>query len=1046
LREGFIASQAKGRPGSGLARAHVWLHGAGLALLVMAALGALALSGAAGAYSTSFVNVAASAGTQDPGGLGDPLNPLPPPPITPNVTWPQYVALMNMWGGVAVGDYNNDSYPDVFVTNGDAGPSVLYRNDGNLTFTEVGASAGVAVTGRSMGASWGDFDNDGCRDLFVASFTGPSSLFKNNCDGTFSNVTSAANISVNIRAAGVAWGDVDRDGFIDLAIGCYLVCENVLLHNNGDGTFSDVTAAAGVGDFGWTFQPVFFDYDRDGDLDLWDVNDFGQDRLYRNNDDGTFTDVTQVLGIDREGAGGMGAAVGDIDNDGRFDFFVTNYYNDSLYRNTGSGFVETFGGSPIHDYLVGWGADLFDAENDGDLDLYLANGFIFEQTHSRFQDDKFFENQGGGVFVNASGALDAPYGGVEHGVATADFDLDGDLDVFVVSLSGPSMLLRNDGQKGAWLKLDLEGTVSNRDAVGATVTVRAGGLSVSRMLLAGNSYLSQDDHTLHFGLGGATFADSVTIEWPSGALQVLTNVSLNQTLRVTEPPSLIARAGGDPVGRPGVALNLSAALSIDPLDGSFPSGANYTWTVDLGGTTVDLYGASVNYTFAASGAYRVTLRLEDSLGNIDLDALVVYIRDERPPNARAGADQTVCDSATARFDGSNTTDNDPTFAIFGNFSWQVELPSGPLTIYGRRVSLVVGVPGNYTVTMSARDPTGNVASDALVLTVPDCTPPAVALPSTLYIKEGELLTITPTTSDSSSDFALAARFDWSFEDGAAAVTSTNRTLAHRFNVPGVLFVRLRVSDGAGNSAQASTTVVVADVTPPSLVLPARFSADQAALLRLDASGVTDNDPTFPATGTFTWTVHLPSPGGGDAPLLLFGASPSFSFGTPGTFRADLSVTDRSGNVATGSTQVEVRDTQPPVVHAGVNREVTAGSTVAFEATASDNDPAFAGAGSNASFAWVFNYGGQRVELAGPQSSFRFEIPGVYIVTLTVRDAAGNEATDHVDLRVVTGAADPWPSTQRALAVAGLAAAVLIAVPFWRRAKSRGIEGDEPPEA
>ncbi len=992
------------------------------------------------------MNVAASAGTQNPGGLGDPLNPLPPPPITPNMTWPQYVASMNMWGGVAITDYNNDSYPDVFVTNGDAGPSVLYRNDGNLTFTEVAGAAGVAVSGRSMGAAWGDFDNDGCRDLFVASFTGPSSLFKNNCNGTFTNVTLRANITINMHASGVAWGDLDRDGFLDLAVGCYLVCANVLLHNNGDGTFSDITVAAGVGDTGWTFQPVFFDYDRDGDLDLWDVNDFGQDRLYRNNDDGTFTDVTQQLGIDREGAGGMGAAVGDIDNDGKFDMFVTNYYNDSLYRNTGAGFVETFGGSPIHDYLVGWGADFFDAENGGYLDLYLANGFIFEQTHSRFQDDKFFQNQGGGLFRNASSALDAPYGGVEHGVATADFDLDGDLDVFVVSLTGPSMLLRNDGQKGAWLELNLEGTVSNRDAVGATVTVRAGNLSVSRMLLAGSSYLSQDDHTLHFGLGGAAVADSVTIDWPSGARQVLTNVSLNQTLRVRELPLLIARAGGDPVGRPGMALNLSAALSVDPLDGSFPAAANFTWTVDLGGTTVDLFGEVVNYTFTASGAYRVTMRVEDSLGNIDFDGLVVYIRDERPPTARAGADQTVCDSGLVRFDGSNSTDNDPTFAIFGNFSWQIPLPSGPLTLYGRKASAVVGVPGTYTVTLTARDPTGNAASGTLLLTVSDCSPPTVALPSTVYLTEGQLLTLTPNATDSSTDFASAARFDWSFENGTAALTSTDRSLTYRFTVPGVLRVQLRVSDGAGNSAYAVATLVVADVTPPRLVLPAVFAADEGTLLRLDASGVTDNDPTFPATGTFTWTVHLPSPGGGSAPLLLFGASPSFSFGTPGTFRAELSVSDRSGNVANGSTLVEVRDTEPPVVHAGINREVAAGSTVAFEATASDNDPAFSAAGSNASFLWSFNYSGERVEQSGPQSRFRFDIPGVYFVTLTVRDAAGNEATDHVDIRVVSAAADPWPSTERALAVVGLAAAVLVAVPFWRRARSRGIEGEEPPEA
>src|SRR5689334_17151362 len=183
----------------------------GAAVIAAAALAliAAAAAGAASGYSTTFTNVAATAGTENPAGLGDPLNPPPPPPLTPNVTWPQYVALMHMWGGAAVSDFDNDGDPDVYVTNGDAGPSALYRNDGNLSFSEVAAAAGVAKPGRSMGAAWGDFDNDGCRDLFVASFTGPSSLFKNNCNGTFTNVTAAANITLNIRAAGVAWGDYD---------------------------------------------------------------------------------------------------------------------------------------------------------------------------------------------------------------------------------------------------------------------------------------------------------------------------------------------------------------------------------------------------------------------------------------------------------------------------------------------------------------------------------------------------------------------------------------------------------------------------------------------------------------------------------------------------------------------------------------------------------------------------------------------------------------------------------------------------------------------
>ena len=1005
-----------------------------LAWAAASAAVAVLAGGAAGAYSTAFTDVAATAGVENAAGQGDPLNPPPPPPLTPNVTWPQYVSLMHMWGGAAVGDFDNDGDPDVYVTNGDGGPSALYRNEGNLTFTDVAATAGVAKPGRSMGAAWGDYDNDGCRDLFVASFTGPSSLFRNNCDGTFANATGAANIALNIRAAGVAWGDIDRDGLLDLVVACYVVCPNVLLHNDG-GTFSDETATAGVGDPGWTFQPMFLDYDQDGDLDLWDINDFGADRFYRNNDDGTFTDVTLPLGIDREGAGGMGGAVGDIDNDGWLDAFITNYYNDSLYRNTGGAFVETFSGSPVHDFLVGWGADFFDAENDGDLDLYIGNGFIFEQTHSRFQDDKFLENTGGGVFRNSTAAL-GTHGGVTHGVATADFDGDGDLDVFAVNLSGPSMLFRNDGQKGSWIKVRLEGTASNRDAVGALVTVRAGGLVVARIHLAGGSYLSQSDSTLHFGLGGAFQADSVTIEWPSGAHQVLANVSANQTIFVVEPPLLIAHAGPDPLGRPGVALNLSAALTTDPLDGTFPSGANFTWTIDLGGTAATLYGEQAAYTFIASGAYPASLRVEDSVGNIDHDPFIIYIRDERPPSANAGADQSVCDGAAVHLDGGNTTDNDPTFAIFGTFSWEVPMPSGSLTLAGRRTAFTPAVPGNYTVSMRAVDPSGNAANDTVRLAVADCTAPRVRLPATTYITEGDTLTLAANASDSSVDFGTAARFLWTFVAGAGSLNATGSALVYEFLIPGVFDVTVQVTDGAGNTAAASGIVVVADVTAPTAGLPDAYAGDEGSLIVLDASGATDNDPTFPSSATFTWVVRLRTPEGGLQHVTLYGEHPSYAFATPGASEVELTVTDRAGNTATARSVVEVRDRTAPSAHAGASRDVQAGATVNFEATAADNDPSFSADPANSTYAWSFDYAGRRVELSGAKSSFRFDEPGLYIVTLTVTDAAGNAAVEHVDIRVLAPSTDPTASAVRALAAALIGGAVALAVPAWRRAAKR----------
>jgi PKD repeat protein len=731
----------------------------------------------------------------------------------------------------------------------------------------------------------------------------------------------------------------------------------------------------------------------------------------------------------------MGLAAGDIDNDGWFDYFVTNYYNDSLYRSTHGGLDESFTGSALNDPLVGWGTEFFDAENDGDVDLYLANGFIFEQTHDKFQDDKLLENDGRGLFSNASYALGPSHGGVSHGVATADFDLDGDLDLFVFNISGPSMLFRNDGPKGNFLKLNLTGSASNRDAVGAFVNVSAGGRTILRCLTAGASYLSQSDHILHFGLGNATTADQVTIEWPSGARQVLYNVPANQTVSVVEPPLLIARAGGDYAGRPGITLALDAGASVDPLDPTFPAGASYTWSVDLGGVFAVLTGVSPNLTLTSSGAYKGTLRVVDSLGNADDDPFVIYIRDERPPTARAGPDLASCDSDLFTLSGAASFDNDPSFTFLGNYTWTIPLLTGPLYLYGTTVTLRIEVPGLYTVTLTARDPSGNEGSDAVALTVTDCTAPEVFVPASVSVLEGQLVHLVANASDSSLNFSTAANYSWTVHRDEGDQTVFGPDFTYRFTIPGVFQISLVVSDGAGNRANAVVVVIVSDVTPPVPVAADSVSGDEGTLLKFDASNSTDNDPTFPATGTFTWVITVPQGGGGSAALVLFGATPSYAFSTPGRFPYLLTVSDRAGNEATAAGNVSLRDRTPPRVHAGQNLEVTAGSTVTFVATATDNDPAFATDPDGSRYEWSFEYGGVRVPLEGPNPSFRFEQSGVYIVTLTVTDAAGNTASDHLDVRVVSGAADPWPLYHRALAAALIAGAVLVAVPFWRRARA-----------
>lgn len=497
-------------------------------------------------------------------------------------------SVFNLGGGAAVGDFNNDGLLDIFAVNS-AGPNALFRNSGDSTFTDVAETAGVATPLPSgNGAGWADYDNDGDLDLFVAAW-GSSKLYRNRGapSFTFEDVTEDAGVGDpddTYRTMGVAWGDYDLDGYIDLLVvrhlgESHLEDPNVdfkdiprpiaLYHNNGDGTFTDSTSLLRDSEefpsniFVAGFKPGFVDYDNDGDPDIYLVNDFGS-QLYPNvlwrNDgpDSTgewlFTDVSTASGTDLK-IFGMGLAIGDYDNDADLDFYMTNMGTNYLLRNEGDGtFTDQTNlagvgrakipGLPGYDTNVGWGTGFSDFNNDGFLDLYAAAGFVdMEQyPNSLTQPNALFINKRDGTFEDVSHGSGADDSGIGRGIALADFNNDGCVDIFVVNLGdklgrpGYSKALWNTCSDGNnWLSIKLVGVASNRDGIGARVTLTADGMTQIREMGSSESHLSHSVTPVHFGLGQATQVDVIEVRWPSGQVQTLSDIAVNQQIVVVEP-------------------------------------------------------------------------------------------------------------------------------------------------------------------------------------------------------------------------------------------------------------------------------------------------------------------------------------------------------------------------------------------------------------------------------------------------------------------------------------------------------------------------------
>jgi enediyne biosynthesis protein E4 len=512
-----------------------------------------------------------------------------------NGATPQKYMPETMAGGSIILDYNNDGWPDIFFVNGGSfvdkqkaagARHRLYRNNKDGTFTDVTATSGIGVSGFGMGACSADYDNDGWPDLYITS-VGGNKLYHNNGSGGFTDVTDKAGVGSQLWSASCAFGDIDNDGYVDLYVTNYVdfsaqnnkycvytgdtrvYCHpnvyngvpDILYRNNGDGTFKDVSRAAGI------YRPdgkglgvVFGDYDGDGWIDIYVANDSTPNFLFHNKGKGVFEEVGLLAGVavgsDGQALAGMGTDMGDVDGDGLLDIFVTNLdrQTHNLYRNLGKGlFADVTFESGVGEAtlpFVGFGAVFFDYDNDTDLDLAIANGDVIDNV-SLFRDSTSYEqrnlllqNDGMGKFrdvgpVSGPGfALKKP----SRSLSAADIDNDGDLDLLIGNVGHTADLLRNDGgNNNNSLSIRTVGSKSNRDGIGARLKLTIAGKVLLQEVRAGSSYLSQSDLRVHFGMGKAPRAERLEIRWPSGAVEVLQDVEANQILTVTEGRGVTSR-------------------------------------------------------------------------------------------------------------------------------------------------------------------------------------------------------------------------------------------------------------------------------------------------------------------------------------------------------------------------------------------------------------------------------------------------------------------------------------------------------------------------
>ena len=511
--------------------------------------------------------------------------------------------LSTTGGGIALFDYDNDGWLDIFIVNswglrgfakGEEPTNHLYRNNRDGTFTDVTAKANLVRSGWGQGVCVGDYNNDGLMDLFVT-YYGKNVLYRNNGDGTFTDVTHETGLLQleDHWNSGAAFLDYDRDGYLDLFVSNYVAYEsglalyesdpalvgvqspvlhgpaglqgskNILYHNNGDGTFTDVTKSAGISkpEPTYGFTPCVADYDNDGWLDIYVANDSTPSLLFKSNHNGTFTEIGLLAGVavDENGSsqGGMGVDAGDYDGDGLLDITKTNFSDQttSLYHNQGNGFFtdRTFqAGLSGQTSSVKWGTSFFDFDNDGQLDLLMVTGAIYPPglsgSRAKPKEDEgkkiLYHNLGNGRFQDIS-----EHGGpglllprCSRGAAFGDIFRTGQIDIAINNLNdGPTLLRNQSPSPNAWLLVRLVGTRTNRAAIGSRVLVESEGRRQIQEVRSGGSFCSQSDLRLHFGLGRAREATRVTVKWLGGGQEIVEHVPADRLVVIQEGKGIVGQ-------------------------------------------------------------------------------------------------------------------------------------------------------------------------------------------------------------------------------------------------------------------------------------------------------------------------------------------------------------------------------------------------------------------------------------------------------------------------------------------------------------------------